>query len=458
MMSPDASSPANPDGNVPTPDAAPNDECTNIAAQSDPMANWQTIQSCLDSKGHALLAPGTFAIARGLSVPASGQLVGPATLILQPGNGGNFMLHFTAASPADAKARIAHLTLNAHNAIDGTANAAIIHMGVDNARIEDCDLGNDAAPRVGHHEAAVYVICNDCTGNEVTGSRLHDTFYGIIFHPPTANAVNVIDSSEIHDTKCDAITFAGYGIATNNHIHEIGSDCENGPIPGAAIYTLDNDAGGVIRGNTMWNSCGHVMDMDRSGHFTIEGNHAYDPGYQWNGAAPWCGGAAAAFLLDMYETTIRGNTFENSNRPQNRPADSNQVMHAVGAARFSDLPQGAEQVIAFVLAKRPTSAAPSGMHNSLSDNNFRASCASGCIGLGYFTSRGTGYDNGNWSAASTNYFTGNNPFGSNVGSRRCGGNWFAASSTCDAGSPAPCNQDDYQHTADWERSDGCYQY
>lgn len=421
------------------------------------MANWQTIQTCLDQKGHALLAPGTFPIARGLSVPASGQLVGPATLVLQPGNGGNFMLHFAADSPASAKARIAHLTLNAHNAIDGAANAAIVHMGVDNGRIEDCDLGNDGAPRVGHHEAAVYVICESCTGNEVVGSRLHDTFYGIIFHPPTAQANNVIDSSEIHDTKCDAITFAGYGVATNNRIHEMGRDCENGPIPGAGVYTLLNSVGGVIRGNTMWNSCGHGMDMDRSANFTIENNHVYDPGYTWNGAAPWCGGAAAAFLLDMSECTIRGNTFENSGRPQNRVADSNQVMHAVGAAAFSDLPQGGQQVIAFVLARRPQSGGAT--HNTVADNSFHASCGGGgCTGLGWFTSRGTGYDGATWSASTTNYFTGNNPFGSDVGSKRCGGNWYAANSTCGAGAASPCNQDDFQHTADWERSDGCYQY
>lgn len=74
------------------------------------------------------------------------------------------------------------------------------------------------------------------------------------------------------------------------------------------------------------------------------------------------------------------------------------------------------------------------------------------------TTRGTGLDHGTWSAATTNYFTGNDPYGSQVGSVRCGGNWFAANSTCNQGSAAPCNVDDYQHTADWLRSDACRDY
>lgn len=69
--------------------------------------------------------------------------------------------------------------------------------------------------------------------------------------------------------------------------------------------------------------------------------------------------------------------------------------------------------------------------------------------------RGTGYGPGqSWSAQTTNYFTGNTTFGSNVGSVRCGGDWFAGNSTCDAGSPPPCNDDDYQHAGAFH-NDSC---
>ena len=51
------------------------------------------------------------------------------------------------------------------------------------------------------------------------------------------------------------------------------------------------------------------------------------------------------------------------------------------------------------------------------------------------------------------------PYGSNVGSRRCGGNWYAANSSCEeSASDADCNTDDWQHDGDWARNDGCYDW
>ncbi len=163
----------------------------------------------------------------------------------------------------------------------------------------------------------------------------------------------------------------------------------------------------------------------------------------------------------MSSSTIIGNTFENNNRPWNSSADSNNVTHAIGAPKHADLPWPTP-VIAFVLARRPNLAYPvSG--NEIRDNKLRAACASGCTGIGYFASRGTGYGAGNsWSAQTTNYYSGNDPFGSNVGSRRCGGNWYAGNSTCTASSsPKPCNADDHQHNppaGDPYRNDGCSFY
>ena len=114
-------------------------------------------------------------------------------------------------------------------------------------------------------------------------------------------------------------------------------------------------------------------------------------------------------------------------------------------------------MLGFLLVRDPGSPYDA-IGNSIEGNQMRAYCSGDCVGVGYFVSRGTGLVGGDWSAATTNYFTGNDPFGSNVGSRRCGGNWYAANSICDAGAGAPCNTDDYQHTATELRNDPCRDY
>lgn len=52
--------------------------------------------------------------------------------------------------------------------------------------------------------------------------------------------------------------------------------------------------------------------------------------------------------------------------------------------------------------------------------------------------------------------------GSNYGSKRCGGNWYAADVTCEVSNLAPdCNLDDPQHNGaghDWARNDACSFY
>jgi hypothetical protein len=129
--------------------------------------------------------------------------------------------------------------------------------------------------------------------------------------------------------------------------------------------------------------------------------------------------------------------------------------------KYHDLAGGANGVVAFLLAAR-LPARPS-MNNVIDANTIIANCAGLCVGTGYFATRDTGYDTtGAWSAATTNYYIRDNPFGSNVGSTRGGGNWYAANDTCPA-NPATttqCNQDDYQHptNVDWARNDAFYRY
>jgi len=270
----------------------------------------------------------------------------------------------------------------------------------------------------------------------------------------------VIRQNHIYNNKCDGITFVSYGVAEKNTIYQNGWDCENGPIPGASIYSLKNKDGGRLIGNKMYNTCGHVIDIDRGDHFHIEGNHAYDPGYRWGGKYNYCAGSAI-FLLDVRQFKIIGNTFENKGRNWNNGFDPNAVTRAVGAAAFSDLPFGSKTAIAFVLAKRPNSSDTT-TSNTIENNKMRAYCSGGgCGGLGYFTSRGTGHKGTAWSASTTNYFRGNDPFGSQVGSVRCGGNWYAGNSTCGQGAKPPCNSDDYQHNppkGDNFRNDKCNFY
>jgi hypothetical protein len=159
-------------------------------------------------------------------------------------------------------------------------------------------------------------------------------------------------------------------------------------------------------------------------------------------------------LLGVSNSTFSHNTFENTDRPQNAGFDPNQTMHANGAGAFTDISGGPKAVVAVELARRPGGNAVA-VGNTFDSNVFRATLSGGFIGVGLFTSRGTGYDvfNG-WSAGTTNYFTGNVTVGSNVGSMRCGGDWFAGNSVCVFGSPAPCNDDDYQHTGSFH-SDNC---
>ena len=123
---------------------------------------------------------------------------------------------------------------------------------------------------------------------------------------------------------------------------------------------------------------------------------------------------------------------------------------------FSDLPEDGNTMIAFWLGSGKSKPGSS-IGNTIKNNDFRAACTGDCAGVGYYVGRGTGTTAGNyWSAQTTNYFTGNDSYGSNIGSKRCGANWYAANSTCTTNPSDPsCNNDDYQHTGDWARNDMC---
>jgi hypothetical protein len=211
----------------------------------------------------------------------------------------------------------------------------------------------------------------------------------------------------------------------------------------------------------MFDDCGNVVDLDEVQGFTIEYNTIEGPGYDWEGWAPWCGGVGL-ILIDSSYNHLVGNDISNNDRPQNavgESTDPNDIYDGSGA-NYSDLPSGSAQTIAFVLAQRPSSGGAT-VNNLIEDNTLRSSCSGSCAGLGWFVSRGAGTDAaGGWSASTTNYFLRNTPYGSEVGSQRCGASWYAANDECGTTWPsADCNQDDYQHDDDWLRNDaGCRDY
>jgi len=426
-----------------------------------PNANWKTITDCLTNEGQAYLNAGTYPINTGITIPAGATFKGlstPApTVQLQPESGAdvtNFMISLAGGGTAGAKTLVQNLRFDGNDAIGSLANASTIEVGSDNATVDSTEIFNTAQAPTNYTAAAVYFICPSCAGNVFSNDTIYNHYYGVIFQAALTSATpNQVTGSTIHDIRCDSITFAGYGEAINDTVHDTGWDCNNGPIPGGGFYSLLNTNGAKIVGNTIHDTCGHGLDIDRVSNLTIDSNHVYDPGSRFGGLYDYCAGDGA-FLLDVSTSTITNNVIENSGRTYNSGFDSNQVMHASGAAAFTDV--GATTTIAFVLAHRP-GASDLSNGNTIANNTFRSyqDPATGYSGMGFFTSRGTGYDAANgWSASTTNYFTGNVTFGSNTGSKRCGGDWFAGNSTCAQGSAAPCNDDDYQHTGTFH-DDSC---
>jgi hypothetical protein len=422
--------------------------------------NSATLQHCLDTEHHATLLAGEFLLAHSVKLPASATLRGAAnhaTLLraVGPTWDANFVVRFGVNSPASAPATIASVRIDAANVLAGKSNASIVHFAA-NGHLEDSELFNAGGAARGNHAAAAFLLCGGCDGARLTRVDLHDSFYGVIFGPGgTAQIHPVVEHSHVHETRCDAFTYMSFGEATDNLIEKVGFDCENGPIPGAALYSLGQAAGGIFSRNTVHDTCGNGLDLDRVQNFTIEANNIVTPGSPFDGHT-YCLGSGA-FLLDVGHSTIRGNMIGNTN-PHNAGFDPNQVMHARGAANFSDLPAGGNTIVAFVLGQRPDGSGLA-VGNVIENNTLRATCAAPCVGMGYFASRDTGYAAGGaWGASTTNYYRGNTPVGSNIGSMRCGGNWYAAGSSCLAGSPAPCNVDDSQHPTTNYRNDTCSHY
>ena len=433
------------------------DPCESVKPLATPLATRNAIQACLSgATHHALLTGGTYVIDAGLTVPAGAVLKGTsmASPIVQLAltNTSGVMIELAGgALPPGQRTMVAHLHFDANNAIAKGPVNAVLRVNSDGAIVDGVEVSNPTYPPPDRNGTGVYFVCASCKGNVIKNSSIHHHFYGVLFRNLLTSATpNRVADSDLHDTLCDAVTFIGYGEITGGTIHDVGFDCRNGPIPGAAVYSLNNAHGGLVQNATLTRTCGNAIDIDGGSRFVLQTNDVSEPGFTTGGKYPYCAGFAAA-IVDSDHFTVDGNTFAAGHGGL---ADPNRIFEGAGAGTAADVPFGTGAAVGFVLAQR-SNAPPRSQGHSITNNVFRGG---GGTGVGLFTSRLTGYGpNGTWSAATTNYFTGNRTFGSNVGSKRCGGNWFAGNSTCAAGSKAPCNDDDYQHGGGFH-SDGCSFY
>jgi hypothetical protein len=434
-------------------------ECDGIPPSPDAAANHAKILACLTDHGVARLAPGEFPIDREIDMPDGSRLLGDDT-----------WPRLVMVAEAQSLVRthhgceVAFLRLDGNHKMTVAHNAIVRIMGNDGF-IHDNHVQNTDTGPVGNTDTVTGVRFWDpeVTGNRVFRNQIHHLHYGVIFDKFLNGADNLLEDNKIYEIRCDGVTFRGYGRAHGNEVYRVGFQCLNppeSPIPGGTFYTLENAEGAEIVGNHGHQACGQPLDLDRASRMIIKDNTFEAPGYVWDGHTI-CEAGITAHLLDISESVISGNTFRNDGAGGTVKSDPNHVFSATGSGVPSDLPAGANTAVAFALTHRGTSTDWSATHNTIEDNRFVAGCEAPCVGLGYYAGRGVGHAvDESWSAETTNYYRRNDPFGSNVGSKRCGGNWYAADSECPQdGADPDCNTDDYQHAEgpghDWARNDDC---
>eukprot|EP00042_Codosiga_hollandica_P045891 m.473309 g.473309 ORF g.473309 m.473309 type:complete len:579 (-) comp57120_c0_seq8:53-1789(-) len=436
------------------------DSCLAIQPQTDPTLNYQARTSCLSSEGTAILSGGVYPVSQGIVVPTGGTFQGnpavPTVVQLASDTSSNFLLMPGTASV------VSFIAFDANGNLPSGCCSAVFSVGdVSGALVHDCAAyGQDDPIATG-----IYFIDERATNNTFLRVNVSAMQYGVIFvQGLLPGSANVVLDSFLFENHCDSVTFAGYGELVGTTIQNNGWDCKNGnpPIPGGGPYCLGNTVGARVIGNTVSNNCGMVFDIDSCGNFEVSGNHFSQPGNTWNGAYPYCQGSLAVNLIDSHDFTFENNFVANTISSNavglSHWGDSNGVFEDSGAAPFSDLPAGGNTVLAFSVVTRPST--QSTTSNSIVNNTFIADCStSGCVGVGYFAGRGTGWvgAGGSWAPS---MYTGNSPFGSQIGSVRCGGNWYAGNTAeCGQGASYPCNQDDYQHSyPPWRNDPGCGTY
>jgi len=466
-------------------------EAQRIAPAIGPNAaqdNYERIQYSLDQYGIARLEDGVFPLSQGLvlgddDVLTANHATWPELRLASPNE---FVVKL-----AGNRATVSMLTLNYNNQYIAGAFPckAVVQVwgqnnSVNNNHIKGGDQPqppNPVSEKDYKTVTGIYFVDASARGNATDNNQIYNSTYGVIFVAGLTNvgSANVVRNSEVYYNKCDGVTIAGYGQVIGSRLHHNGFDCMNGagatpgiPIPGAGIYSIGNANGALIQDNTLYDNNGNGIDIVQGRNFIIEGNYSYDPGNRAFPAAAAAyhsvtyGNGISIIVADTAYSMIEDNVAVN-NRSTNKVGLSaypdpvtNRFFAAQGAAGYSDLPSGSNQVIAFMLAETNGTTHHT-IGNAIRNNEFRASpSGSGAVGLGYFVSRGTGFgvlgstSDAYWGGDSTNYFTLNDPFGSHIGSKRCGGNWYAA----DLAEP---NTDDAQHyppLGDWAGNDFASHY
>lgn len=445
---------------------APISPVTGGTATENAQNTYERIQWCLSKYKHALLGSGSFTLNHILVLDGDTLISANGDwpivkAIDNPDSVNSFIAMY-------GNSRVAFLTLDANKFFLNYPNASVIEMLDNSNQVDNCFVMGADAPllKTDNGEiAGIYIMCGDY--NMVWNNKISNCDHGVIVHSSITTAVNnTIKGNQLFYNRRDGVSLPGYAQVIGNRIYLNGWDCRNGgskpPIPGAGIYADSNYYGALIQNDTIYDNNGHNIDLVYINNFSILNNLVYNPG-NMNfpatdyGTAPAYGGAFSVSLFDISNSTIEGNEIRNENRRTNAVGvgvwggDQNGIMHGgtIDTAAMSDLPFGDSSIIAFCLAKkRPAALGQQNQvnHNIIRNNIFIASPH----GIGYFVSRNTGYDvNLVWSSQTTNYFTLNNPFGSNVGSVRCGGNWYAANGV-------DPNTDDYQHLSpvgDWAGND-----
>jgi hypothetical protein len=427
-------------------------DCTSIAPDAVAATNRANIQGCLNT-GSALLQGATYTIDAGLSIPSGSNLAAASSSAiptLQMVGTANSVAQMVAINGPSAQMSFVRLNGNGVIGTSGVSAIVVMHSG-------DSNFVHDVNLYGANTSTGLYFSCTTCTGSTVLRAQIHDNKYGVIFKNTLSTAKQLVQNSNVYNSDCDGYTFAGYGEVDGGSSYHNGTGCANN-LNAAGMYSIGNEQGAKVTNVNVYENCGVNIDIVNGGNFSFDNLTVDKPGYPVTGATVGCFAQSSMQLTGVHDSSVT-NSFVKNNLATNRVdngTDPGHLFQATGAAAFSDLPQGGNTIIAFSNGKNPQTGYYS-YSNTFDSNQFIAYYTGGGA-YGYFASRDTGWDaTGAWKPS---FYKGNSPIGGTGGSRRGGGNWYAASSTCTSStSPYPCNTDDYQHpTTNWRNDSGLAHY
>lgn len=460
--------------------------CADVVPRATPEANRTRIQSCVrQCPVTTLRGNEVFLLKKSITVPsgatlttAGGHAAGGWAELRETGDpllfGSNKLVTLCSKTgapgcdtgKADVGGTIRFLVLNVDNKNNATSPNMVINIDGAGNLAEHVEVMNPNVRTTIPGCGATYGPARRVSGisfnppdhdNVIRHSKIHGVTLGVVFNEnlkPGSN--NLVADVEIFMNRSNPVTFAGFGKVINSHIHHNGW-CIGDGMDGGAVYCQQNHNGGVLEGNEIHDTCRDVIDYDRCWNMTIRSNHLYNPGTRVfpapvGNVGTKCNSSQTMRLGAAHGDTIVDNVVENRGRPWNTVANhfrNDDRFSATGAAPYSDLPSGSRQSLAFLLVRRRDQLSLTTEGNNIRGNTFIADCnASGCVGMGFFTTRGTGVGiAGGWSGTTANTFRENDEHLSTIGSRRCGANWYAGSTaSCAPGSTADeCNSDDASH-------------